>query len=84
MKHISFIYWQDGDDWLGYLEQFPAYPAQGSSLEDLNARLVDFHRDLTLGIIPYVRRRAELELQGSMRESPVRDKFQRTGAIKAG
>ena len=60
MTTVGFIYWQDGDWWLGYLEEFPDYQTQGESLEDLKAHLLDLYRELTSGEIPYVRRRGEL------------------------
>ncbi len=60
MTTAGFIYWQDGDWWLGYLEEFPDYKTQGESLEDLKVHLLDLYRDLTSGEIPYVRRRGEL------------------------
>src|SRR5258708_805853 len=47
MKTLPFTYWQDGDAWLGYLDEFPDYRTQGESLEDLKAHLADLHRDLT-------------------------------------
>ena len=59
----SFTYWQDGDAWLGYLDEFPDYWTQGESLDDLKAHLADLHADLSGGLIPQVRRRAELELE---------------------
>ena len=62
MKGQRFIYWQDGEFWLGYLEEFPDYMTQGTSLEDLKEHLRDLHVDLTSGKIPAVRRVAELEL----------------------
>jgi hypothetical protein len=62
MKNTGFTYWQDGNDWIGYLDEFPDYQTQGSSLEDLKAHLADLHKDLTSGVIPNVRRHAQLEL----------------------
>ena len=62
MKNIGFTYWQDGNDWIGYLDEYPDYQTQGASLEDLKAHLVDLHKDLTSGVIPNVRRHAQLEL----------------------
>jgi len=41
MKIYTFTYWQDGDAWLGYLDEFPDYLTQGESLEDLKAHLAD-------------------------------------------
>jgi predicted RNase H-like HicB family nuclease len=59
---ITFTYWQDGNDWLGHLDEFPDYVTQGESLDDLKAHLADLQRDLTSGEIPAVRHHAELEL----------------------
>ncbi|HTB84196.1 MAG TPA: hypothetical protein VK742_11125 [Candidatus Sulfotelmatobacter sp.] len=61
MKKTEFTYWQDGDAWLGYLDEFPDYLTQGESFEDLKAHLADLYRDLASGEIPCVRRHAELE-----------------------
>lgn len=60
MTTARFVYWQDGDRWLGYLEEFPDYKTQGESLEDLKVHLLDLYRDLTSGEIPFVRRVGEL------------------------
>lgn len=62
MKQLGFTYWQDGDLWLGYLDEFPDYMTQGSSLEDLREHLLDLHKDLTSGVIPNVRRHSVLEV----------------------
>lgn len=37
----SFTYWQDGDFYLGFLDDFPDYQNQGESFEDLKGHLVD-------------------------------------------
>lgn len=60
MMTTKFVYWQDGDWWLGYLEEFPDYKTQGEDLEDLKVHLLDLYRDLTSGEIPHVRRVGEL------------------------
>jgi hypothetical protein len=62
MKGLRFVYWQDGDFWLGYLEEFPDYLTQGTTLEDLREHLRDPYKDLSSGEIPSVRRVAELEV----------------------
>lgn len=61
MKH-KYIYWQDENMWLGYLEEYPDYWTQGNSEEELQLNLVDIFKDLTSGVIPNVRRVAELEV----------------------
>lgn len=62
MKTLEFTYWQDGSDWIGYIGEFPDYLTQGSSFEDLKEHLVDLYQDLSSGVVPFVRRRATLEL----------------------
>jgi predicted RNase H-like HicB family nuclease len=62
MGTTKFVYWQDGDMWLGYLEEFPDYLTQGKSLQELKKNLRDIHDDLTKGAIPCVRRVAELKI----------------------
>ncbi len=62
MKTLGFTYWQDGKDWIGSLDEFPDYLTQGDSLEDLQEHLQDLYRDLSSGVIPNVRRHAQLEL----------------------
>jgi len=62
MQRVRFVYWQDGDAWLGYLEDYPDYMTQGTSLEDLEEHLRDLYRDLSSGAIPCVRKVAELQV----------------------
>ena len=46
MESTKYIYWQDQDHWLGYLQDYPDYWTQGESIEDLQAHLWDLYRDL--------------------------------------
>ena len=62
MTSVRYVYWQDGDMWLGYVEEFPDYMTQGESLEDLQEHLKDLYDELTSGRIPAVRRVAELQI----------------------
>jgi len=62
MRKIKFVYWQDGDWWLGYLEEYPDYMTQGKTLEELKENLRDLYEDLTSGEIPCVKRVAELQV----------------------
>ena len=61
MQNIRYVFWQDGNTWLGYLEDYPDYMTQGTSLEDLQEHLRDLHHDLTGGLIPCARKVAELQ-----------------------
>jgi predicted RNase H-like HicB family nuclease len=58
----KFVYWQDEEIWVGYLEEFPDYWTQGVTEAELRENLIDIHKDLTDGEIPNVRRVAELEV----------------------
>ena len=58
----KFIYWQDGEMWLGYLEEYPDYMTQGETLEELKENLIDIYNELISGNIPCVRKVAELEV----------------------
>ncbi len=59
MKAIKYVYWQDEDMWLGYLEEYPDYWTQGETIEELEENLRDIYRELTSGNIPCVQRIAE-------------------------
>ena len=46
----------------GYLDMYPDYMTQGTSLDDLKEHLLDLYSDLSSGAIPAVRQHAELEV----------------------
>jgi hypothetical protein len=46
--------------WLGHLEEFPDYLTQAENFSELQENLRDLYQDLTSGVIPGVRRVAEL------------------------
>ena len=58
----KYNYWQDESLWLGYLEEYPDYWTQGESEVELQENLVDLYKDLSSGVVPYVRQIAELEV----------------------
>ena len=62
MTTKKYVYWQEEDMWLGYLEEYPDYWTQGQSREELQENLKDIFQELTSGNIPGVRRVAELEI----------------------
>ena len=62
MRTARFVHWQDGEMWLGYLEEFPDYMTQGETLAELEKNLRDLYQDLTSGQIPGVPRVAELSV----------------------
>ena len=60
METIKFGYYQENDLWVGWLEEFPDYRTQGTSLDELKENFQDIYHDLTSGKIPHVRRYGEL------------------------
>jgi len=44
-----YVYWQEDDWWLGYLEEYPDYWTQGRTPKELEENLSDLFRDLTSG-----------------------------------
>jgi len=62
MKTIKYIYWQDDNMWVGYLEEYPDYWTQGKTIKELEENLKDLYKELASGEIPYVRKVAELKV----------------------
>jgi hypothetical protein len=60
MQTVKYVYWQEDDAWLGYLEEYPDYWTQGETLDDLIEHLRDLYLDVTSGQIPGIRRVGEL------------------------
>ena len=60
MHSVKYVHWQEGDWWLGYLEEYPDYWTQGETLQDLVEHLKDLYLDLSSGPIPGARKVGEL------------------------
>ncbi len=60
MTLLKYTYWQDGEMWLGYLEEYPDYMTQEENMEELQENLKDIYQELISGAIPSVRHVAEL------------------------
>jgi len=60
MKTLKFTYWQDGDYYLGFLNDYPDYHTQGHSKQELIDNLRDLLVDLESGEIPFVRKVEDL------------------------
>jgi predicted RNase H-like HicB family nuclease len=60
MKTAKFTFWQDGDYYLGFLNEYPDYQTQGMSKEELVNNLKDLLVDLESGEIPYIRKVEDL------------------------
>ncbi len=62
MKRKRYIYWQDNNLWLGYLEDYPDYWTQAETQEELRENLVDLYKEVRDEGVTSDRRVAELEI----------------------
>lgn len=46
MKKKKFVYYQEEDMWIGWLEEFPDYRTQGESLEEIKDNLRDIYEEI--------------------------------------
>jgi len=60
MEKKKFVYYQEDDMFIGWLEEFPDYRTQGATLEELEENLKDIYEELTSGTIPHVHHVGEL------------------------
>jgi predicted RNase H-like HicB family nuclease len=62
MNTLRYTYWQDEEMWLGYLEEFPDYWTQGETRQELEENLKELFQEFSGGMIPHIRRVAELQV----------------------
>jgi predicted RNase H-like HicB family nuclease len=62
MRTLKYTFWQDGEFFLGYLNDYPDYQTQAYSKDELVDNLKDILRDLESGEIPSVRKVEEFSL----------------------
>lgn len=60
MRTLEYTYWQDGEFFLGHLNEYPDYETQAYSKDELVENLKDLLADLESGTVPYVRHVDEL------------------------
>lgn len=60
MKTMKFTYWKDAGYYLGFWNDYPDYPTQGMSKEELVGNLKDLLADMESGEVPYIRKVEEL------------------------
>ena len=56
MKTLRYTFWQDGEFFLGFLNDYPDYETQGHSKEELIENLKDLLKDIESGEIPFVKK----------------------------
>ena len=62
MRSVKYTFWQDGEFFLGYLNEYPDYWTQGYSKEELLENLKDLLTDLESEEIPFVRKVEEMAI----------------------
>ena len=60
METLKFIYYQENDMWVGWLEEYPDYRSQGTSLDELKENLKDIYEDFRGEKIPNIHKHGEL------------------------
>lgn len=60
MRSIKYTFWQDGSFFIGYLNDYPDYPTQGETKDELIENLKDLLADIESGQIPYIHKVEEL------------------------
>lgn len=60
MRQLKYAFWQDGDFFIGYLNDYPDYQTQGYSKEELIENLRELLKDIESGDVPYIRKVEEL------------------------
>jgi hypothetical protein len=60
METIKFVYYQENSIYVGWLEDYPDYRTQGTTLEELKENLKDIYEDAGTGKIPFIRRYGEI------------------------
>ena len=62
MRTLKYTFWQDGEFFLGYLNDYPDCQTQAYSKDELLENLRDLLIDLESGEIPFVRKVEELAI----------------------
>ena len=60
MRNVKYTFWQDGEFFLGYLNEYPEYWTQGYSKDELLENLKDLLKDLDSGEVPFIRKVEEM------------------------
>lgn len=62
MTTLKYTFWQDGEFFIGFFNDYPDYATQGISKEELVENLTDLLADQESGSVPYLRKVEELQV----------------------
>ena len=60
MKRLRYTFWQDGEFFIGFLNDYPDYATQGYSKDELVDNLKDLLKDVESKEIPFIKKVEEL------------------------
>jgi hypothetical protein len=62
MRTLKYTFWQDGEFFLGYLNDYPDYHTQAYSKDELVENLKDLLIDVESGGVPFIRKVEEMAI----------------------
>ena len=62
MRTLKYTFWQDGEFFLGYLNDYPDYVTQGYSKDELLENLKDLIKDFESGEVLFIRKVEEMAI----------------------
>ncbi len=60
MKTVRYTFWQDGEFFVGFLNDYPDYQTQGYSKNELLENLKSLLVDIESGEIPFIKKVEEM------------------------
>ena len=60
MKTVQYTFWQDGEFYIGFLNDYPDYETQGYSKDELIENLKSLLIDVESSEIPFIKKVEEL------------------------
>jgi len=62
MRTLKYTFWQDGEFFLGYINDYPDYQTQAYSKDELVGNLKDLLTDIESGEVPFIRKVEEMAI----------------------
>lgn len=62
MRTVQYTFWQDGEFFIGYLNEYPDYETQGYSKEQLVENLKSLLSDFESSRVPFIKKVEEFAI----------------------
>lgn len=62
MRTLKYTFWQDGEFFLGYLNDYPDYQTQAYSKDELVENLKELLTGIESGEVPFIRKVEEMAI----------------------